>query len=292
MLLMDFLKDRRPVRRFLGALTLFSLAGTTLWAIVSLPYFQNRAPEAIRPRPALPAGMRTGVPLEMAWFFARYPYLSMDAQIRVKNHHKFLVTDSARGREYIVLLGQQFRRIEIYFADDKARIDVQILQPGSKRTVLFRGPAVVSDTTHPEHNAWMWQNPIWNPLHVKIYTLADAWLDAPYKRYACAGFVRQFLQQAGVDVPLLNAWDFTRQPWTRVSYKEMEPGDIVLIRAGSEQQRVFWKHRVTHVAIYLGRGKIIHAATTPSSRRAWVRVTGLDTFRRRIDRVLRPPDLL
>jgi hypothetical protein len=47
------------------------------------------------------------------------------------------------------------------------------------------------------------------------------------------------------------------------------------------------------VGVYIGNGKIIHAATYSSkAKRSWVRVADLSEFRGRIDKVLRPPELL
>ena len=120
---------------------------------------------------------------------------------------------------------------------------------------------VVSDETHPDPNLWMWQSPLWNSQHVKIYALADFWLDSPYKKFSCAGFVHQFLGDAGIKVPIQDAWDMAKQPWMRVPVDELEPGDIITIRAASEAHRRFWKHRITHVGVYLGNGKLIHAST-------------------------------
>ena len=56
----------------------------------------------------------------------------------------------------------------------------------------------------------MWKGPLWNAEHVKIYGLADLWLDSPYKRYSCAGFVHRFLQDVNVQVPVLDAWDMAQ----------------------------------------------------------------------------------
>ncbi len=152
---------------------------------------------------------------------------------------------------------------------------------------------MVSQSTVPDGNLWMWSGPLWNAEHFKIYRQADMWLDSPYKRYSCAGFVHRFLKDASVDVPILDAWDMARLPWVRVPLEELEPGDIITIKALTAQHRRFWGHRVTHVGVYIGNGKIIHAATSSvRATRSWVRIADIEEFRKRIDKVLRPPELL
>jgi len=276
-----------------GAIGVAGVAASTLWALsTTLPYLPPH-----RIEPALPAtrdlpNARLSVPSELAWFFIQFPYVSDDAAIRAKNHHTFVIIDTARHREYVVQLAQKYRRVEIYNEDSRQSEQVQIYTPGTKKVVWFRGPKIVGQSAARDGNLWMWQSPLWNPVHLKIYSLADLWLDSPYKRYSCAGFVHQFLGDAGVKVPIMDAWDFARQPWTRVSEEEMEPGDIITIKAGSESHRRLWHHRITHVGVYIGHGKLIHAATSARSSRAWVRISDVKEFRKRIDKVLRPPELL
>ena len=38
---------------------------------------------------------------------------------------------------------------------------------------------------------------------------------------------------------------------------ELEPGDIVTIKALTARHRRFWGHQITHVGVYIGNGKII-----------------------------------
>jgi cell wall-associated NlpC family hydrolase len=278
----------------LAVLTAASVVGSTLWATISImPRFQVHEP--VLPSTSLPMiSARQGVPSELAWFFVQFPYVSADAKYRSKNKHTFVVNDETRHREYVILVGQNFRRVEIYYGEDKGRTTVHIFRPGKRRIVeMGMMTGVVSDQTEPHANLWMWQSPLWNTNHLRIYSLADFWLNAPYKKFSCAGFVHQYLKDAGVAVPKLDAWDMAKLPWTRVSLEELEPGDIITIRAASEQHRRFWKQRITHVGVYLGNGKIIHASTTSvRARRSYIRVATLDQFRGRIDKVLRPPQLL
>jgi hypothetical protein len=264
-----------------------------LWAIPAVTSYMPRQflEPAIPPSSFMPIPRGT-VPSELAWFFIQYPYVSQSAQIRPKNHHTFVVSDSSRHRDYVVNFGQRFRRVEIYSHETQEN-QVQIFTPGAKRVVVFQGPRVVSQSTVPDGNLWMWQSPLWNAEHFKIYSQADLWLDSPFKRYSCAGFVHRFLKDANIDVPVLDAWDMARLPWVRVPMEELEPGDIITFKALTAQHRRFWGHRVTHVGVYIGNGKIIHAATASrSSKRSWVRIADLQDFHNRIDKILRAPELL
>lgn len=270
------------------------IAGSSLYGTIAMmPYFQIRNPQTMLPSAVPALTSRFGVPAELAWFFVQYPYISASARIHAKNHHTFIVNDGPRRKEYVITLGQSFRRVEIYFGEVQGHSTVHLYSPGKKRVVEFTGAAVTSDETKSDPNLWMWQSPLWNSQHIKIYALADFWLDAPYKKFSCAGFVHQFLQDAGIQVPILDAWDLAKQPWTHVAVDELEPGDVITIRAASEEHRRFWKHRITHVGVYLGNGKLIHASTpSHQAKRSYVRVATLDQFRGRIDKILRPPDLL
>ncbi len=277
----------------IGAMSGLFVAGSMLWAIPAVTsYMPHRFVEPIIPPASFMPIPRGAIPSELAWFFIQYPYLTESSRIRPKNHHTFVVSDSARHRDYVVNFGQRYRRVEIYSQDSK-EMQVQIFTPGSKRVVVFQGPRVVHQSMVSDGNLWMWKSPLWNAEHIKIYSQADLWLDSPYKRYSCAGFVHRFLDDAQVHVPVLDAWDMARLPWVRIPLDELEPGDIVTIKAMTAEHRRFWAHRVTHVGVYIGNGKIIHASTSSvKSKRSWIRVADLNDFRNRIDKILRPPELL
>lgn len=295
------LYDRRPpVSRWtvrggfiVGLIAGLAVVGSSLYALSTLPMF---AKPVIDADPALwsvhPVIARTDVPPELAWFFAKFPYVSRSAQILPRTHHLFRVADADRDRDYVLSFGQTFRRVEVYGRQDPQNVRVRIYTPGSMREVFMQNKRVVSDVTHVDGNLWMWRRPLWNAQHIKIYGLTDLWLNAPYKKYSCAGFVHQFLDDAGVHVPVLDAWDMAKLPYQRVRIDEMEPGDIVTIRAASAEHRRFWHHRITHVGVYIGNGKLIHASTaSPNARRSFVRISDLSAFNRRIDKILRPKDL-
>ena len=276
-----------------GALAGFSVVGSLLWSIPSVtPYLPQRFSEPVASPVTMIPIVHGKIPSELAWFFIQFPYVSESAEIVSKNHHTFIVNDTARRKKYVVNFGQRFRRVEIYASDTKTT-QVQVFTPGSKRTVFFNGERVTGEITASDGNLWMWKGPLWNAEHIKIYGVADLWLDSPYKRYSCAGFVHRFLKDVNVDVPILDAWDMARLHWVRVPYQELEPGDIITFKALTAQHRRFWGHRVTHVGVYIGNGKFIHAATSSvKASRSWVRIADLEDFRKRIDKIIRPPELL
>src|SRR5258706_1016816 len=221
----------------IGALAGFFVAGSMLWAIPTVTsYMPHRFVEPVIPPASFMPIVRGSMPSELAWFFIQFPYVSESVQIRAKNHHTFVVSDSLRHRDYVVNFGQRFRRVEIYSQETKEN-QVQIFTPGSKRTVIFSGPRIVSQSSAPDGNLWMWKGPLWNAQHLKIYGQADLWLDSPYKRYSCAGFVHRYLKDVDVDVPILDAWDMARLPWVRIPLEELEPGDIITMKAMTREHR-------------------------------------------------------
>jgi hypothetical protein len=293
--ILDAMMNLVGVRKgfLIGAMSGLFVAGSLLWAIpVVTSYMPNHFVEPMIPPSSFMPIPRGSVPTELAWFFIQYPYVSDSCRIRSKNHHTFVIADPARHKDYVVNFGQRFRRVEIY-AQDSKDTQAQVFTPGTKRVVIFHGTKVVSQSVTPDGNLWMWKGPLWNAEHLRIYSQADLWLDSPYKRYSCAGFVHRFLDDAQVHVPVLDAWDIARLNWVRIPVDELEPGDIITIKALTAEHRRFWGHRVTHVAVYIGNGKIIHASTpSRKAKRSWVRVADLDDFRHRIDKILRPPELL
>ncbi len=278
-----------------GALAGFSLAGSTLWALTSVQQMLHPTPlegsRYVSPTP-LPIA-RPEVPPQWAWFFIAYPYVSDRAAIRSKGLHAAVITDAPRGKEYVVSFGQTFRRVEIYSTGNTAVWQIHVYTPGRKRLVFMERGRITGESSKADGNLWMWNSPLWTPRHIKIYGLADFWLNSPFKRFSCAGFVHTYLGEAGVQVPVLDAWDMAKLPYTKVSMDEMEPGDIIAIKAASPAHRAFWGHSITHVGVYIGHGKFIHAATaTHKAKRSFIRLSDVKDIRPRIAKVLRPPELL
>lgn len=279
-----------------GAAAGFLAAGTSLWAITSVQQLLHPPgidESAWRPGSAPLPVLRAEMPPVLAWFFIQYPYVSERAEISPKNHHTYVIDDAPRGRRYVVTVSQRLRRVEIYGAGSAGSVQIHVYRPGEKRTVVIENDRIVSDGTVADGNLWMWKTPLWNERHLKIYSLADQWLNSPYKKYSCAGFVHKYLDEAGINVPVRDAWDMAKLPYRKVSLEEMEPGDIIALKTASEAHRRFWGRSITHVGVYIGHGKYIHAATAHrKARHSFIKLGEVDDIRPRIAVVLRPPELL
>lgn len=72
--------------------------------------------------------------------------------------------------------------------------------------------------------------------------------DSPHTGFDCSGLARYSYQASGIDIPRTTKDQYRFRH--RVSKRNLEPGDLV-----------FFKHwfRVTHVGIYIGNNKFIHA---------------------------------
>lgn len=268
----------------------FSLISTSLWAVARNPALLGLRPlSAISPPPSLFPD-RPYVRRELEWFFKLYPYISLDCRIESKSHHKFLVHDPPRVRSYLIMVKQRERRVEIYGRGDRSV--VHVYTPGFKREVQFEGERVLGESRRPHPNAWMWEKPLWNAAHWEVVSLAGAWQDAPYRKHSCAGFVHEFLTQSGIPLERMDAWDYARQNWQGVSREELEPGDLLTFYAPTPEHRAAWGHRITHVGIYIGDGRLIHAATPGLyAQRSHIVVSELNTYPLHLAKALRPPSL-
>lgn len=113
------------------------------------------------------------------------------------------------------------------------------------------------------------------PVGGEIAMRAVSLLGRPYRwggngpeAFDCSGLVRFVHQQLGIEVPRTAADQFTAAQPVKVG--ELQPGDLLFFRLESR--------RISHVAIYAGEGRFVHA---PQSGRA-VELRTLD------DRFYRP----
>lgn len=90
----------------------------------------------------------------------------------------------------------------------------------------------------------------------KIANIAKQFLGTPYvyggrssSGFDCSGLVQYSYRKAGIEVPRTAASQFETAQSVPVS--EMMPGDVIFFRLG------LWK--VSHVGIYVGKGKFIHS---------------------------------
>jgi hypothetical protein len=242
--------------------------------------------------PTIPFTPLQDIPKEMLWFFVLYPQVSDQSKIQFKNWHSYTVEDSASEQRYVVSWTQKSRRVEIYGAYQPYTI-IHLYRPGSRKIVHAQSNRIIrqweeADTT----NGWLWKNPLWNKQHLKIYNQAEFWRDSAYKRFNCARFVNQFLREAGIQVPMADAWDMAKFSWKKIDVDEIEPGDVITFKASLPSWRM-WRKRVTHVGVYIGDGQFIHAATSyQNNHRGTVRVAKISDFGKRIDKIIRPPELM
>jgi N-acetylmuramoyl-L-alanine amidase len=96
-------------------------------------------------------------------------------------------------------------------------------------------------------------------LGSKIVNLASAYLGYPYVRggespsgFDCSGFVRYVMKRFGIDVSHDSRVLFRQG--TPVSRHELQPGDVVFFRNT-------YRAGISHVGIYIGDDKFIHAST-------------------------------
>lgn len=86
---------------------------------------------------------------------------------------------------------------------------------------------------------------------------------SPEQGFDCSGLVRYSYQQAGVTLPRTAYGQLKR---TRsIKRKQLKPGDLLFFR--------IYRSRVSHVGIYLGKQRFIHAPSTGKS----VSIGRLDT---------------
>ena len=68
----------------------------------------------------------------------------------------------------------------------------------------------------------------------------------------CSGFVMSVFKEFGYELPRVAAAQYEQS--TKKDVADLEPGDLVFYGTGS----------ITHVALYIGDGQIIHASTSAS----------------------------
>lgn len=87
--------------------------------------------------------------------------------------------------------------------------------------------------------------------------------------FDCSGLVYYMLNNSGVSVSRLNAAGFAQESsWDKItSIGDLKKGDLVFFRSPSSS-------RICHVAIYIGNGQIVHAATSKTG----VKVSDLSSY--------------
>lgn len=92
-----------------------------------------------------------------------------------------------------------------------------------------------------------------------IYNFAHGFIGAPYRYggedpsgFDCSGLVQYTHQNFGINIPR-TANDQFKSAY-KISRAELKPGDVIFFR--------FNRRNISHVGIYAGHGKFIHAPST------------------------------
>lgn len=114
-------------------------------------------------------------------------------------------------------------------------------------------------------------------IGTEIAMRAMSLLGAPYKwggagpgGFDCSGLVRFVHEQLGIEVPRTAAEQFSAA--RRVRLSGLEPGDLLFFKVDGP--------RISHVAIYTGEGRFIHAPQT--GRAVELRMLDDDYYRPRL----------
>lgn len=81
------------------------------------------------------------------------------------------------------------------------------------------------------------------------------WGGTTTRGFDCSGFVQHVYKKSGINLPRTAA-EMSKQGTTINSKSQLRAGDLVLFATGAT------KHKITHVGIYIGNNKVIHATTS------------------------------
>ncbi|GAB2675769.1 C40 family peptidase [Paenibacillus thermoaerophilus] len=117
----------------------------------------------------------------------------------------------------------------------------------------------------------------------KLFTVAKKYLGTPYefgsnrnntKTFDCSDFVRHVYKEAlGITLPSTSATQATyvkKKGATTTNWRNLKPGDLMFFMSYKGTSASAYKgidkskQRITHVAIYMGNGKMIHTYSKQS----------------------------
>lgn len=126
-----------------------------------------------------------------------------------------------------------------------------VVQPVAKKRTLKKGAGLAPAVTVPIIRA--------SKRGDKIVRRALSYRGVPYRMGAtgrgafdCSGFTRYVLNQSGEALPRTAAEQYNRG--ISISKSELRSGDLVFFKNT-------YKHGVSHVGIYMGNGKFVHASS-------------------------------
>ena len=77
--------------------------------------------------------------------------------------------------------------------------------------------------------------------------------NSPKSGFDCSGFIQYTFKKEGISVPRTSREQY--KSTFPISRRQLKPGDLVFFRAKYE-------HYVSHVGLYIGKGRFIHAASS------------------------------
>jgi cell wall-associated NlpC family hydrolase len=88
---------------------------------------------------------------------------------------------------------------------------------------------------------------------------ASRWIGIVEEVYDCSGYIRRILIRLGIlpEAPDISADGFFRSICKKVQENNLQPGDLCFYESPSDPDQ-----GMDHVALYIGNGKIVHAAGT------------------------------
>lgn len=96
-----------------------------------------------------------------------------------------------------------------------------------------------------------------NSAQQKIVATAQSWLGTPYlwggntrNGVDCSGFVKNVFDEVGIVLPRTAQMQYNYSK--RIDWDDLRPGDLLFYRKNG---------KISHVALYIGKGEIIHSAT-------------------------------
>jgi hypothetical protein len=126
-------------------------------------------------------------------------------------------------------------------------------QPVSPQPVVVPGPGIV-ETVLPQ-STYDYEPSVGSEIVIRAISL----LGAPYKwggsgpnAFDCSGLVQFVHNELGITVPRTAEEQYHAA--TRVAVEDLEPGDLLFFKIRGR--------RVSHVAIYAGSGRFVHAPQT------------------------------
>jgi cell wall-associated NlpC family hydrolase len=126
-------------------------------------------------------------------------------------------------------------------------------------SVLLQGCSSTPQRTSPRTQVGLASSiPVGDEIAMRAMSLLGApyqWGGAGPTSFDCSGLVRFVHDQLGISAPRTAAEQFAAA--TRVSMRELAPGDLLFFRLSGRA--------VSHVAIYTGEGRFIHAPQTGRS---------------------------